>query len=495
MRVRVLTSMASASLLLAACGSTVQLHSTRALEGAGVAAGDAPGVVAGSDRVAEQGAPPSAGGPGRGRQTGRTSGRLSQGPSQGADAPAPGRLPSTVSASGRVVVGYLTQKDVGSAGAAIGLAGIATGDPDNQMRAIADAINARGGFLGHRIALVSHDVSTAQATSNPAEAAGVACADLVEKKATIVVNPGANPELLSCFKKHGIIVVGSTSISSASEVFAPSLPGVYAPSAMSIDRYLPAVVDRLHAQGYFAKWDTRAGSTGIAPVKIGVQAFDTAAGRHYVAVLQRALQRYGLRVDETDLHSTDVSQNSAATSAAVLRFSARGVTHVFNANVLFYRDADSQGYKPRYAVDDTVATPALLAQNVGKSQLHGAMGAGYLPAYEVPRPQDVSPAATRCKQLMTRAGEDVHQPLTLAYVLQACDAMNFLERGFAAGGAVSAVGLRNGLSRMGPFQSSITYRSTPSPSHYDGASGIRDFTYRDDCGCFAFPSSRIFPVP
>jgi hypothetical protein len=96
---------------------------------------------------------------------------------------------------------------------------------------------------------------------------------------------------------------------------------------------------------------------------------------------------------------------------------------------------------------------------------------------------------------MSRAGEDVHQPLTLAYVLQVCDAMNFLERGFTVGGAVSALGLQRGVARMGPFESSITYRSTPSSTHYDGASGIRDFAYQDGCSCFAFVSSRIYPVP
>jgi ABC-type branched-subunit amino acid transport system substrate-binding protein len=393
------------------------------------------------------------------------------------------------------VVGYITQKDTATAGAALGLSGIATGDPDNQMRAMAASINARGGFLGHRIVLVSHDVRTSEATSNPAQAAAAACAALVEKKAAIVVNPGSNPDLLACLKKNGIIVVGSTAVASGSSAFAPGLPGIYAPSAMSVDRYLPAVVDRLHAQGFFSRWDVRTGGPGVAPVKIGVQQFDNAAGRHYVAVLDKALRRYGLKIDEKDLHSTDIGQNASATSAAVLRFSANGVTHMFSANVLFYKGADSQGYKPRYAIDDTVPTPALLAQNVGKSQLHGAMGAGYLPIYEVPTPQDVSPSARRCRELMRKAGENLSQSLTVAYVLHVCDAMNFLERGFAAGGAVSAVGLQQGLSRMGRFESSLTYRSSPTPGHHDGAAAVRDFVYDDDCGCFAFVSTQIHPVP
>jgi ABC-type branched-subunit amino acid transport system substrate-binding protein len=489
-RTRAAAAIAAIALLSSACGSTVQLGGTRQLGGTAAADGlaPAPGLPT---------APPVSA-PASGTRGGTLPGVGSTAPGgirPGAAGLPAAQQPSVVSSGGRVIVGYLTQKDVGAAGAAIGLSGIATGDPDNQMRAMTASINARGGFLGHRIELVSHDVSTAQATSNPSQAAADSCADLVEKKAAIVVNAGSNPDLLACFKKHGIISVGSTGITSSSDVYAPGLPGVYAPSAMSIDRYLPALVDRLHAQGFFATWDIRAGGPGAAPVKIGVQAFDTAAGRHYVALLDHALRRYGLKVDQTDLHSTDVGQNASATSAAVLRFRANGVTHVFNANVLFYKDADNQGYKPRYAIDDTIATPALLAQNVGKSQLHGAMGAGYLPVYEVPAPQDVSPAATRCKALMRKAGEDVSQSLTAAYVLHVCDAMSFLEKGFAAGGAVSAVGLQQGLARMGPFESTITYRSTPTPAHHDGAAGIRDFVYRDDCGCFAFVSKSVYPVP
>lgn len=487
---RAASAAAALILLGSACGSTVQLREVRQLGGPAGPEAAVPGSVKPVTPLQRPG-----------QASGAGTGASDLGPDRdgrGAGAGTGGGRPTVspiVDAGGRVVVGYLTQKDVAATGSALGISGIATGDPDNQMRAMTASINARGGFLGRRIALVSHDVSTSEATSNPAQAAAAACAALVEKKATIVVNPGSNPDLLACFKKHGIIVVGSTSVASGSEVFAPGLPGVYAPSGMSVDRYLPAVVSRLHAQGFFARWDARAGGPGTAPVKIGVQQFDTPAGRHYVAVLDRALQRYGLRVDEKDLHSTDVGQNASATSAAVLRFSTNGVTHVFSANLLFYKGADSQGYKPRYAVDDTVPTPALLAENVGRSQLHGAMGAGYLPVYEVPAPQDVSPSATRCKELMRKAGEDVSQSLTAAYVLHVCDAMSFLERGFAAGDSVSAVGLQRGLARMGPFESALTYRSTPSPTHHDGAAAIRDFAYDDDCGCFAFVSPRLHPVP
>ena len=257
-------------------------------------------------------------------------------------------------------------------------------------------------------------------------------------------------------------------------------------------------MDRLAAQGFFRPWDARAGDPGTAPVKIGVQAFDNEQGRHYVALLDRALRKHGFRVDERDLHSTDVGENASATSAAVLRFAARGVTHVFNANVLFYKDAESQGYYPRYALDDTIATPALMAQNVGrpgvKGPLHGAMGAGYLPAYEVPDPKDVSPAATRCKQMMTKAGEDLSQSLTLVLVLHVCDAMTFLDAAMESGGELSGAGMQRGLASLRGYESTVTYSGRPTATNHDGASRIRDFVYDDPCGCFVFPTPTTYAV-
>lgn len=414
--------------------------------------------------------------------------------------PAPAiAAPGAVPASGPLIVGFVTQKDLSRTGSAVGLTGIATGDTENQMKAITDDINARGGVLGRRIKLVSHDIKTSEATTNPDQSAFKTCESLAEQKATVIVNAGQNPSLLSCLAKHRIVLVDSTGVRSSAASFAKHGNLLFSPSAMSLDRYLPAVVDRLVAQKYFSKWDTRAGDPGVAPVKIGVQAFDNEQGRHYVALLDRALRRHGFKVDERDLHSMDVAENASATSAAVLRFSARGVTHVFNANVLFYKDAESQGYYPRYALDDTISTPALLAENVGrpgvKGPLHGAMGAGYLPAYEVPDPPDVSPAATRCKQLMTKAGEDVSQSLTLVLVLHICDAMTFLDAAMESGGELSSAGMQRGLGSLQGYQSTVTYEGRPTAARHDGGSRIRDFVYDDKCGCFVFPTATTYDVP
>jgi ABC-type branched-subunit amino acid transport system substrate-binding protein len=392
-----------------------------------------------------------------------------------------------------VVIGYTTNKDISGFAGNLGLSGIATGDQTNQMTTMVKTINARGGILGHKIVLAPHDVNSVQATSNPDQVAAEACADWAEHHVFAAVNAGNAPALLSCLKKHGIITVGSMDVQATALVYGQ---GVYGPSAISVTRYIPAVVDRLVAQGFFTPWDTNAGGPSkVAPVKIGAQSFNDSEGREYVRVLKAALAKHGLTLTDVESHSTNLSENASSTQAAVLKFRADGITHVFNANVLFYKSADSQGYRPRYAVDDTIATPALLTQNASASQLHGSMGAGYLPTTEVENPPDVSPAATRCKKLMRDAGEDVSQSLVLTIVLNVCDALSFLEQTLTLGGVISAAGLQAGLAKLTHFESAVTYRSRVSPTLHDGGAGVRDFVYVDSCTCYRFPSTAIYPVP
>jgi hypothetical protein len=168
---------------------------------------------------------------------------------------------------------------------------------------------------------------------------------------------------------------------------------------------------------------------------------------------------------------------------------------VIDANLLFFKTASSQDYHPRYVVQDTINTPALLAKNVDATQLHGAMGAGYLPLYEVDDAKDVSPEATRCKALMRAAREDTGEAIALALMLNACDSVFYLEKALTAGGSVSAAGLRAGAARLGAIPSHLTYGSLVRPARRDGATRIRDFEYVDSCSCFRHTSTATYPVP
>ncbi len=409
-------------------------------------------------------------------------------------ATAPGRAAPrrAVAPGGRLVIGFPTSKSGAAAASSLGVEGVSTGDQENQMRAVAAALNARGGVLGRRVVLAPHDTPSVERSRNPDAADAAACAAWKDAKAFVVVNVIASRILRACLGRAGIPIISSLSISSAASLYGDTLPGVYAPSAMSVDRYVRAVVDRLVARGFFTGWDPATGRPGPVPVKIGMQSFEDADGKHVVDVTRAALVRHGLRLDEVEAHSRNLDDTSSSTSGAVLRFRASGITHVIDANLLFFQTSASQDYRPRHVIQDTINTPALLAQNVPPSQLRGSMGAGYLPLYEVENPPDTSEEAARCKALMRAAGEDTRPALALAFMLHACDAVFFLDRALTAAGEVSTAGLRNGAVKVGISSSHLTYGSEVLQARRDGATRVKDFAYVEDCRCFRHSSSTTY---
>lgn len=491
---------ATVVLIATACGSTVSVQGDGALisDGLGLDGGFAdtpPGAQldpANPDRssTSEDRSGLSAAG---GQLPGRTS---SSGlPRQSGTTTPPAKSPGV--RGDQVSIGYTTARDSSAASNSLGIEGAETGNVDAQVRAVVQDINGRGGLLGRKIVLVNHDVKSLSATQDPARTSQEACAKFTQDNKVFAVLDTigmGDDSFRDCLVKHRTALISDWMQSDEAEFDRTGI--VFSPSQMTVDRYLPAVVDRLVAQGFFTKWDVRAGRLGAAPVKIGLTHFDNEKGNRYAAVLKRALAKHRLTVAEEASYSPSLNDNSSSTSNAVLRFNAAGVTHMFNANLLFYKNADSQNYHPRYAIDDYIATPYLLSRNVGKSQLHGAIGAGYRPLDEVPKASDPTPAATRCKELMRKSGQDTSKQFTVSVMLSVCDVFNLLEAGIRAGRDVSAAALVNGIESLGTrFQPTVTYRSIFNRGRHAGGSGVRDFVYSDACGCFKFPDSKIHPVP
>jgi ABC-type branched-subunit amino acid transport system substrate-binding protein len=412
-------------------------------------------------------------------------------------------VPPISSATGRgvtatqVYIGYSSARDLAAVAGTSGIAGAELGDGDAQIKAVVDDVNRTGGLLGRKIVLVNHDFKTLESTSNPAAAGAAACNSwTVDNKVFAVIDPvGTAGELglTTCLAKAGTPLITNSALGEKDYAAAPLMAS---PSVMTIDRYLNALVDRLVAQKFFIGWDNSLGRPNpAAPVKIGTQSFDTPTGRHYVEVLRAALARNKLKLDEVEAHGTDLTANASSTQAAVLRFKAQGVTHMFNANLLFYQGANSQHYTPRYAVDDTIDTPQLLAKNVGKDQLHGSMGAGFQPLNEVENYGSVSAAHDKCIALMKNAGQKTDTQFTRGVMGGVCDLVYVLAAAVRKGGALTNAGYATGLNGLaGSFPSAVTYSTTFATARHYGASGVRDFVYDDSCSCYVFPDKVVHPA-
>ncbi|MGZ6793991.1 MAG: hypothetical protein ACXVFV_13645, partial [Mycobacteriales bacterium] len=184
----------TALLVLAGCGSTVQVRSTATgvlgdgLSQAqpGAAAPGSAGAVAGTTGTAAStgavaSAPTAAGATAAGAAGAQGGGGATAGPgvpTQGLGAQAAtGGIPPTGRGWDRthVYIGVTTQKDAQAAFANAGASGIDPGDQEGDANAVVAELNRRGGLFGRRIQVVFKDESTVSTAQDPNTAGSAAC--------------------------------------------------------------------------------------------------------------------------------------------------------------------------------------------------------------------------------------------------------------------------------------------------------------------------------
>lgn len=499
------------ALLVSACGSTVQQSGGGALAGPGGAAGSdgLGGAGTGTDPLGSgiQGPDLNTGvsggptgsdafggalGPGGGSSVAGGAGTTSgpDGPGGPSSTGGAGGVPRGVTATGPIKVGFLFSSDLQKTGSQFGLKGIVTGDTEAQYRAIGADLNKRGGVLGRKVELLGHDISTANQLRNPSEEENKACEAFVQDKKVFAVL-GSGVFLSPCLAKNGI----------------PSIQGGQFQDAKTIDRDLiydgggmltnvlaKAFIDRLVAQKYFTGWDTLLGAPGKAPVKVGVIYQDIPIFKNYYVAIKVALRRYGITIDPDNefLYNPTVDGVTSQSQAAVLKFKADGVTHVFGAAFFFFQAAENQNYRPRYGFDSLVP-PGLTAANVGPEQLEGALGVGWRPTQDVNQPQDpgpVSAQATRCTKIMKDAGEDL-SARTVTYLSHVyCEQLWSFAAALTKGGAVSLPALRAGFDRLGSPVPVVSFGERWGPDRHASNTTVADLGYLTSCNCFAYTKAR-----
>jgi predicted small secreted protein len=484
----------ASALLTAACGSTVQNRGADSTQG-GL---DALGSGASTEGGGGLGAAPD---PGRTQAAGHDSAvSTATGPigTGSAGALAPGLSPpgeaerNSVSkvAATDIRLGYIYSSDQEAVGSSLGLKGIVAGDTGRQYRAIASDINRSGGVLGRKIVLVGHDESTANELNNPSDEENKACTDFVQDHPVFAVL-SAGVFLSPCLAKHGIPSIGAGGLEDPATI---NQQLVFDGGGMLTDVLAKAYVERLAAQRYFTGWDTATGRAGAAPVKVGLIYQDLPVWRHYYAEIKSVFKAHGIIVDPNDEFRYAPTADSLASQsqAAVLRFRSDGVTHVFGAALLFFKAADNQSYHPRYALD-SLAPPALLAQNVGPSQFHGALGIGWRPTQDVDQPQDpgpVSARATKCTRLMKEAGEDVATRTVLYLSHIECEQMWSIAAAIAKGGGVSRAQVTRGFGALGRPVPTLSFGERWAPDRHASNTTVADLVYVDSCSCFAYTKAR-----
>lgn len=491
---------------LAGCGSTVQMKGSVAVpQGAADAGLSAPGAAGalGSPNDAS-----AAGTGGTGSGTGPTVPGSSGSPSEpdgqlGAGQPGTAQ-PGKAAAAGAPIRLGVVIPDASALIAAFG----ATPPSDifAPWKAQIAYLNAHGGIGGHRIdpVYVRHD-ATAQDGDNAAQTACTEVSD--DRKVDIVAAAGMISDVfLTCLQKKGVSSFDFTPWVSDGADLARH-PNLFAPDAVSVDRYARALIKVSVARGVLKSGDT-----------LGVLTEDCPWGpRVYSNVVVPLARSYGVKTETAtfscnkSLSGQQVAAASSQTQQAALKFGSLGVTHVMALSagegfiiVQFQNNARGQRFDPKYLIT-TNAYPYNNGRRDGavmfsEDALPNMSGIGFKPYIDVgdaAKPATAAQAAAQafCRKMdpemggaKANTGKTHWQSVDTFYVT--CDQMLTLKRVLEADGLrFDVASLKSGFQKVlrtavGAAVASGSY--APMSNRRDGVGQVHPFVWNSSTQHFTY---------
>jgi len=490
----------------AACGTTVQ-----GAAGGGVTSGQlAPGDPSrgGTDPLTDGSAvPPEATGsdqsvsPGRSAVDGQgpAAGPTNEGDVQGAAGQvSTAGLPSTGPGYDRhnIYVGVATQQDASTIGATLGADNLNFGNQRHIIEAALADFNKRGGAFGRKIVGVFYDVSS---TGDAEREAAQACVTWTQDHKVIsasLTDAIARPSMYECLQKAGVAISTGLKRPFMVKDIRRYMPSFNVYDMAVFDRFVDPWLDRLQAMGYFTGWNTAAGAPGTAPVKVGILYEAHEIERGAWTYVKSRLEKRGLPLP---VLLDFVIDDPSTLSAAVLRFQAEGVTHVFLGNKagLFYPPvAESQHFRARYAVSSINMLQSFMVGTAPEGQLHGMMGVGWEPNYDVQAAEDGpdNRAQKACLAVMRAHGAQIPTRNARHVAFSVCDGINLLRIALGRARSLSFPDLLVAQADViGGLEWAAQYDRTMIPGDPSQTSAFRDLRYDEGCSCTRY-SGPVRPI-
>lgn len=484
--------------LASACGSTVPLGqrvadttttglgtATQQNEGLGGAGTGAltPGAAHATGAGATGGTPGSA-----------TSGPASLTPKTSVRQPVSGVTAKTIT------IGFIYTTGRAEAAAALGAAGVTSGDELAQWKLLIQAVNKSGGLGGRQIKPVFFgEASNTGESISTKEAAACTAFTQDNHVAAALSSFEFTDGFMNCMNKHGVPTAYSLETLNSTSTY-DKYPLQFEPGNLGLDRQGAELGSSLANQGYFS---------GTVPAVNGVIAYDTPAYHAGVDALEHSLKARGIALKDKRFipfpnESKDTGAVAAQVSSIELAFASEGVNHVmiFDLNglvsLLFMTNAQSQQYHPRYGLTSQSSGTHLadLLKGNANAQLKDARGIGWIPVLDLASaeygPTKGSPARRRCRDIMIKGGQQqgLSSPGAELVATGQCDIAFMMQQAFQhLTGPVSGAALRAAVRAIGTaFPPAGTFSTSFGTGRRDGVSTVRDVAYQTSCSCFRYTS-------
>jgi hypothetical protein len=513
-RVRGAAVLTALALLASACGSTVN-EARRAEAARRNGDTSALGSSVGGEEVSGQNGYVTEGESGSGGTSSGTNGGTTRG-TVGSKTAGP-RGPSTEVGPGvtatSINIGLGFSVNAGAGNAAIGIKGVSTGDDRGENQAVIDDINAHGGVAGRKIVPVWHPYDGTSPDSADVQEQK-ACDDYTQDHKTFVVFDRGRDTFNECMQARGGFNIADGGITDTGAATYKRFPYYTELTTLNLDRASAIEPGILNQEGYFSGWDANLGQAGATKAKVGIITYDFPTFSHAVdQVMVPALRAIGHAPDPNDIRkvtwlqsNSDAGALAAAVSSAVLRFRQDGVTHVIILDeralitLLFIREANSQGFRPRYGLNSTNGVQVLVdGGNLNPDQLNGALGLGWYPSFDITPSQNTdngpysNNARRKCMTLMKAKGFTFADANAEAVALGICNSLYFFQQVMnSMSGAVNRDNFIAAVNALGTrFENAETFATRFSASQHDGIAAVRQWKWDAGCSCGKYTSGNI----
>ena len=486
--------------MLTACGSTVATSQqvTGAAAGDGLGGATTTGTSPGTAGSVVPGVGQAAAGTTGGALGTGTTGGTAQGPAAAQASVA--QQPVTGITATTITIGFIYTTGRAEAAAALGAAGVTSGDELAQWKLLITAVNSSGGFGGRQIKPVFFGESSTSGQSIATKEAA-ACQTFTQDNhvAAALSSFEFTAGFMDCMNKHGIPTAYSLETLNSTSTY-DKYPLQLEPGNLGLDRQGAELGTSLVDQGYF---------TGTLPAVNGVIGYDTPAYHAAVDSLERSLKARGIALkDKRFIPFPNESQDTGAVAAQIssieLGFASEGVNHVmiFDLNgllsLLFMTNAQSQQYHPRYGLTSQSSGTHLadLLKGNANAQLNDARGIGWIPVLDLSTgeygPTKGPAARKRCRDIMIKGGQQqgLSSPGAELVATGQCDIAFMLQQAFShLTGPVSGAAIRSAMRALGTaFLPAGTFSTSFGTGRRDGVSTVREVSYLTTCSCFRYTS-------
>lgn len=381
----------------------------------------------------------------------------------------------------------------------IGAEGLTGTDDQKAYDVVIDEINGRGGIGGRKIVPVYHtyDENTAETYAQQDQRA---CAKWTQDNEVFgIAGGGVSENMASCIANAGAIQIYTDPTSGWSNRWFAKYPHFIHQSGIDINAVSKVYVDSMYRLGFFEKG-----------ARIGLLTFDSP---DYVyaaqSSLKPALASHGLELTDeaylpTDEGNASLGELSGAVANAAVRFKGNNITHVLildnDAHITFFfaPAAESQQYRPRYALNTTAGNTAIVDEmeaDTVKAQFKDALSIGWAPTTDV-RVQDEPdyvhrPPRRKCLEMMRSNGVEMDSRFAQELAEQICDVMWFYETALkAAGPVLNQDTFLQALNKVGnsyvPAGAALAFNV--SSTRRDTGGAVADMKFVDSCACFRYTS-------